>query len=330
MTDLHCTNGDSATALMAEAGIQGVLLPWRDLLHDGPVPGGLNIAALAKQRSTYIAACGWGKQEDIEADFQKRDQHLANWAAFDQIILWFEHDLYDQLQLIQILDRFAEQPESHDRLFIIQTDDYLGHHTPEQIAARLSQKQPVTQAQLQLAQQAWVAFTAPTPLPWHQLLQCDTQALPWLRSAIERMLAQYPSVKNGLNRSESLLLELIQAGHHKPGPLFHAYLEQDTPKFMGDAALWLILQAMNQGKQALIHCADETPFTAPTCYPPDASFKEQQLHLTPLGTLVQAGQADWVALNPLDKWLGGCHLTANNHWRWDGQQLVENGKSLET
>jgi hypothetical protein len=66
---LHVTNGESVS--IPETGLGGEVLVWGDTLHGGPVPAGSDAA----------------------------------FARHDEIVLWFEHDLYDQLQLIQILDR---------------------------------------------------------------------------------------------------------------------------------------------------------------------------------------------------------------------------------
>jgi hypothetical protein len=39
--------------------------------------------------------------------------------------------------------------------------------------------------------------------------------------------------------------------------------------------------------------------------------------LTVLGRRVLAGDADWLEHQPLDRWIGGTHLTSVNAWRWD-------------
>jgi hypothetical protein len=44
---LILTNGDSATGAIRAAGIAGEILPWRDVLHDGPVPTGLELDDLS-------------------------------------------------------------------------------------------------------------------------------------------------------------------------------------------------------------------------------------------------------------------------------------------
>ena len=40
MTSLIITNGDSAGDLLAAAGKDGTIVPWRDVLHEGPIVGG--------------------------------------------------------------------------------------------------------------------------------------------------------------------------------------------------------------------------------------------------------------------------------------------------
>ena len=66
-------------------------------------------------RSSPARACGrrsWRSRFGIEfgeiaADFAARDAVLSAHSGFDRIELWFEHDLYDQLQLVQVLAFFC-------------------------------------------------------------------------------------------------------------------------------------------------------------------------------------------------------------------------------
>lgn len=58
---LHLTNGDHAVGVLRAAELPGSYLPWRDVLHEGPVPAGMNLPNLSRLRSEFIASCGWGK-----------------------------------------------------------------------------------------------------------------------------------------------------------------------------------------------------------------------------------------------------------------------------
>ena len=68
---LHLTNGDSVVPGIEATGVGGEILPWRDVLHEGPVPAGLDAAALRAVRA--LSACGWGPPESIEAEMRARD-----------------------------------------------------------------------------------------------------------------------------------------------------------------------------------------------------------------------------------------------------------------
>src|SRR4051812_38558127 len=104
MTDLIITNGDSAAELLAAAGKRGRILPWRDVLHEGPIIA--DLGPCSRARTAYLAARFAIDLADLAAEFATRDAILAAHTGFERIELWFEHDLFDQLQLLQILAFF--------------------------------------------------------------------------------------------------------------------------------------------------------------------------------------------------------------------------------
>jgi hypothetical protein len=106
---LFITNGDSAAGKIGASGLAGEILPWRDVLHEGPVPGGLSPEGLADVRARFLAERGWTDLAGARRDFAQRDATLASYGDHEEIVLFFEHDLYDQLQLIQVLDWFSER-----------------------------------------------------------------------------------------------------------------------------------------------------------------------------------------------------------------------------
>jgi hypothetical protein len=46
---LNITNGDSAAATLTEAGVEGKIISWRDVLHEGPVDSSLSLEGAAKK-----------------------------------------------------------------------------------------------------------------------------------------------------------------------------------------------------------------------------------------------------------------------------------------
>ena len=134
MIDLIITNGDSAGELLRRTLAGAEVLPWRDVLYEGPVPLTDSLEELTAIRVSYLAGSGAGDESAIEFELTSRDRGLGISADFDRVVLWFEHDLYDQLQLIQALDWFADHPREPETLLLVQTDDYIGHQEPETIA----------------------------------------------------------------------------------------------------------------------------------------------------------------------------------------------------
>src|SRR5215813_4955223 len=104
---LHITNGASVGASLGQSGLPGAVLAWQDVLHEGPVPTDLALDELRPVRARFLADAYNVRYEDTLAELAARDTVLASCANEDEVVLWFEHDLYDQLQLLQILDWFA-------------------------------------------------------------------------------------------------------------------------------------------------------------------------------------------------------------------------------
>jgi hypothetical protein len=74
-------------------------------------------------RARFLAEQGWSRKEEIDAEFARRDGLLAHAEADGHpIVLWAEHDLVDQLQLLQVLSRLGDDAAAE----LVQADDYLG------------------------------------------------------------------------------------------------------------------------------------------------------------------------------------------------------------
>lgn len=300
MKVLNITNGDTVIDMMVKANIIGDFLPWRDFLHEGPVPQKYNLSELSKIRARFIHEQGFGEFSDIHLNFQRRDATLADYRSYDKIILWFEHDLYDQLQLIQILAWFSEQTLLETpSLSLISTNKHLGECSAQQILTLSLYEEAITAEHLSLAKKAWSAFRKPTPLPWFNLLQEDIRLLPFLRAAIRRMLEEYPNTKNGLSRSAHEALLAIANGKEKPYEIFTTYQEHEERKFMGDIIFWKILDDFKEYKLIA------------------SQNNGQKLTITPLGQQILRGEKNWLDIKPIQRWIGGVNLSPDNLWCWD-------------
>lgn len=243
---LHVTNGDAAggvlqRAIAAGRIAPGQVLPWRDVLHEGPVRSRLVLGELSTERARFIAEAGWGALPDVLKEFQARDAALGAAGRHDEVVLWFEHDLYDQLQLIQVLDRLAEL--RGPPISLVCEAEYLGTIGLDRAAELFSLRSPLTRRHFQEAQRAWRAFGGADPRaiePEHP------KALRFLGAALRRHLEEFPWTTDGLSRLERNVVEALRGGPLSFADLFSRV--QEEPRFLGDAVLeWHLRRMETEG-----------------------------------------------------------------------------------
>ncbi|WP_020185306.1 hypothetical protein [Methylopila sp. 73B] len=317
---LIITNGDSAVARIEEARVAGAILPWRDVLHDGPVPAAGRLERLSAIRSAFIASdLGLGVGE-VAAEFAARDAAVRGHAGFARVEIWLEHDLYDQLQLLQILDFFHAESRT-EGLYLVQSDDYLGLQGPEAMRALAGRAAPVTERQLALADRAWDAFTARTPHALARLATEDTTALPHLAPALKRLLQELPDPVRGLTLTEERALGGLAEAEATTGELFRHVTEQDEAQFLGDASFFRRLDSLAFADEPLI---DGLPGPSPEyCglgpgrHLGYADYARARLRLTKAGRAVMTGRVDHRVINRIDHWVGGVHVSPAALIRYD-------------
>lgn len=290
---LHLTNGESAAGSLRNSGVPGRVIAWQDVLHEGPVPADLALEKMSDVRAHFLAHSDSRSFPAVSASFEERDAALR---SAHHVVLWFEHDLYDQLQLLQILAALSDDTGIVTELICIDAFPGvvpfygLGQLTPTQLASLWPDRQPVTSEQYALAAHAWEAFTSPDPGAVPQLLATELGALPFLHNALRRLLDEYPAPPTGLGRTERQLLQAIARGAHSFAELFAANATAEEASFMGDTTVESRLDALIRAR---------TPLVTPEPYT-----------LTAAGRRVLAGEVDARQLNGIDRWIGGVHFKA--------------------
>jgi hypothetical protein len=310
---LHLTNGQATLNGLKEGSIPGVHFAWEDPLHDGPVPDFPTLEALSERRARALSDFGWGSYEALRTQFSDRDRTLEGFRSHDETVLWFEHDLYDQLQLMQLLDWFSRQDLAGARLSLVQIGEYpgmrfygLGQLSGEQLAALFPARVPVTARHLDIGRRAWKAVCAPDPTALTMMAHRSDPAMPFLAAALQRLLEEYPSATNGLSRTEQQLLVSGALGaRHRQA--FYLQSQEFEACPWGDASVFLRLDGLAAGPNPALDRLGEDEF----------AINEQ-------GGRLLGAEEDWVgASGGIDRWIGGVHLTGSDAaWRWDEQRKV--------
>jgi DNA-binding transcriptional MerR regulator len=332
---LHVTNGESAGNTLRQTSLGGAVLPWQDTLHEGPVPAGTR-HELLRTRAAFLSGCGWGSKRAILASLERRDQQLAR-ALRDgqQVVLWFEHDLYDQLQLLDVLALASaaasgQAAASPPELIVVGSFPGrpgfrgLGELTADQLETLWSARVAAGQDTLAAAEAAWAALRRPEPSDLAACARTDLPGLPFMAPALSRLLEELPAPRDGLSGTERRALQAVASGAATPVAAFVAAQDLEPAPFLGDSWFYHMLADLGAGQARLVETSAGRPLPAAPPLGDAHVFARLPLRLTRSGEQVLAGQADRVALLGLDRWIGGTHLTADAVWRWDpaSQRLV--------
>ena len=256
---LHVANGHCTTRLIEAAYLPGRTSIWADALHDGPVAD-VSDEELVRIRAAFIADGLDVSAEEVEADLTHWRDVVDDDDGYDELVLWFEHDLFDQLNLIQLLTRVGRDRPIRKPVSLISINRYPGHPhfkgigelTPADVAALYATRRPVTPQQIQLAAIAWDAFRSGERPRVDALLSGDTSALPFLAPALRRHLAEAASGPDGLTRSERRLIEQLAAGPLDIHTAFAGMHAGETAYYITDSSFWQMVKGLAARSPALI------------------------------------------------------------------------------
>jgi hypothetical protein len=312
---LHIVNGDSLAQKINDSRIHGDILVWREALYEGPLFQDLSTDEARNQRADYMAQRGIVKEDFIKA-LLFQEGVLADFKQYDEIVLWFEYDLFDQLILIFLLAWFAKQNLEHTSLSLISINSFpkvvpffgFGQLSIPQLETLISTWEPVTEEQKQLAVMAWKAFTSSNPTELIGLLKGNLAPLPFLKDALLCHLRKFPSVKNGLSQVQQRTLEQLVEGKKDFITLFNDIMNYIPEYGIGDS------QYLN----CLGNLEEETPMIKTGRKLP---FLKRQYTLTTLGNAVLNHKSDCIEIKGINTWIGGIRLLGKEQiWRWDEEQ----------
>lgn len=301
---VHICHSDETAAALTRVDLPGEIQAWVDAIDQGPV---LLVAddAYYRARGEFWAARGHGPASDVAQRLADADKHLDAAARADELVLWFDHNLSDQLALVRLLARLARRGLPR-QLTIVSIDrhpdvaNFVGVHQlkSEQLAELWARRAPLSRDPIDEAITAWIAITSPDPraLP---LLVRRVKALPFLAGALERHLEELPDPTSGLSRTERGVLAAMARGEATTAALISAVQATD-PRY----AITELVVAGALATFEHIGYATGTNGAA----------------ITALGRQALAGGLDRVAQQGIDTWRGGVQLSGTGPvWRWDGR-----------
>ncbi len=310
---VHIRCGHDIREALVMAGLGGDFLAYTNPYCQGPV--GLQ-AEFQEKRAEFIAAHYGGDATTVlKRLYAEEDAVKAVSQRYERVILWFEHDSYDQLILAWLLVLLGEHPPAElslvciDRFEGVEPFHGLGQLSPQQLLQLWHERTPVDTKQLMLGKTVWKALCDHTPEFLHALAASGTPALPPMAAALMRHLAELPDRASGLSLTQSFCLQALEAGPLAAGRVFARVQRHLEPlPFLGDTMFWPVLDSL---------CATAAPALTVHTDLTGVPSHERVYELTDAGRAYLAGERDWMAASPAIRWVGGVKLDSAKCWRWD-------------
>lgn len=322
---LHVRCGHDIQHTLREAGLHGDFGLHINPYLQGPVT---QAADWLEQRARFIIASHTGTPSlEYATVLQacRAEEALllsASRGDYQRVVLWFEHDCYDQFILLRCLALFEEHgmPPQLELICIsgftgVAPFYGLGQLSADNLRALWSQRVAVTRQQLAFARDAWYLFTLDDPRPLAALMLAGTPPLPLLAPALQRHLQELPAVRDGLGENQRLLLTtLARLGPVKVARLIgEVFAVRGTLSGLGDSGLDYELRQMEQVQPPVLQREQH------------GGMRHDNIVLTDAGHALLSQQHRWFTLNPPPRWVGGvCIKPGQRNWHWnaDAQQPV--------
>lgn len=319
---LHLRCGSDIRQTLVEAGFAGDFLEYSDPCCQGPVTGDADLTAL---RTRFITDAYGGPlgltERDVAEKLRNEQEGLAGAAArYERVVLWMEHDSYDQLVLVRCLAHFRWNGPP-PVLELVSINHFpgsarfigLGQLPPEAIRLLWGRRRRLDAADLETGRLAWDALRGDDPRALAAVAHGVTAGLPDLAPALLRHLRELPWTRDGLSLTERLTLRSVENANPTVGEIYARLTREAEPlPWLGDVMYLAVVEAMTRAREPAVTMDRTGPDGAGLRWP------QHRPRLTPAGRAVLAGETDWQSLGPPERWVGGVRIAADAPaWRWD-------------
>lgn len=240
---LHITNGDTTSDYIKELGIPGAIITWREMLCEGRTVAKVGTEDFWKTRFHFLnSAYQISKKLFIEKTL-KEYRSLCNQKNDAEIILWFEHDLFCQINMIAVIS-WLKKNKKGQPIFLVSSGDVSGHKerlglgelSSEEFLNHYKNRIQLSQEDIDYADYIWQLYCSNSPLRLETVVKLGSKtSFTYLQEAIETHIRRFPSTANGLNNIENYVLQVANSlSLSSTEQLIHSLLKTEKKYGYGD------------------------------------------------------------------------------------------------
>jgi hypothetical protein len=261
---IHIVNGDVVGVKLGN--LPGDVLVWREMYDFGPLVANLSEEDWIKCRAHFFEKKLAIPEQSFIKNCGEQNRYLDEIPRDAEIVLWFEHDRFDQTMLMYLLNELSKK--EFKNLSMVTINEYpginpfygLGQLSSQQLAELFyKKKQSISVEQMNEAITGWRAYISENSTDIEKWIAVSVGKLPFLKQALFSHLSYFPSVQTGLNEVETLVINFIDKNTCLFTELFHFISKQRSNDGLSDLHFAAILNELMNGTYPLIESDQPLP-----------------------------------------------------------------------
>ena len=240
--DVHVLNGD---ALAEKFPFPGEIIVCREALVDGPVDA-RTCDAFFEQRAEFISDSFQADKTTYFNKVKSEFDRLANVGHSSPIHLWFEHDLFCQVNLWFTINFIREKKMPNTIYVVMPPTDVqniwsgFGEMTRNDVLNCFANKIRLTENEITLGSSLWNAYRENNFHKLEQFCLQPSDAFPMLKEVCTAHMDRFSS--NGLGRPQQKLKAIVDSGTKDFDKIFKEFWKTEGIYGFGDLQVRKMLQ----------------------------------------------------------------------------------------
>lgn len=253
---LHILNGDSTAEIFDKTSIVGDIVVWREMLCEGVVKSEIGSDDFWKSRYDFFESeFGIGKLEYFDQTIKELVK-LEELSTYREVVLWFEYDLFCQVNLIAACSYLIKSFRKDINYYLVCTGkekgkdqlQTLSNYGPNEYKILYKNKVKLTKNDLLFAEYCWNLYIENDLIKLKNNDFSKNSKFEYLPMAIDQHILRFPN-KNGLNQIENKILELINSGLTSKNKIVRQLLiwqQKETVYGFGDMQYFMTLKNLKK------------------------------------------------------------------------------------
>ncbi len=215
LQQLHIINGDDLANNIKELQLPGEVVVWREMLCEGPTSILLDSDEFFEMRKKFLSSTYKISPEDYESQFIEELNKLSACNGYDEIILWFEFDLFSHVNMLAVISHLLENKKSMPIYLVCskklkEEKEFfpLSQLPLKNLKNHYDQRIPLNVDDLETASFMWQLYSGKDPQKLIKQIKKKTN-FEYLSSCIRAHVERFPNSITGINSLERNVLKLI-------------------------------------------------------------------------------------------------------------------------